>query len=605
MCRFGAGGMGEVYRARDTKLDREVAIKVLPAALAQDPERLARFEREAKVLAALNHSNIAQIYGVEESGGVRALVMELVPGESLKGPLPLETALGYAKQIAEALEAAHEKGIVHRDLKPANIMITPASVVKVLDFGLAAFPSRDHEGADPNVSPTLTISPTRAGMILGTAAYMSPEQARGKPVDKRADIWAFGVVLYEMLTGRQAFPGDTITDVLAAVVTKEPEWDRVPGKVRRLLQSCLQKDPKQRLQAIGDWRLLLDDAPQVTPRRYGWMIALAAGICVVLGAAMFILGRRTSRTPSPSFQRVTFRRGIIDNGRFANGGRTIVYSASWDGNPLRVFSTQAENPESRDLGIVNARLLGVSTSDEMAIALRPGPILARVPISGGTPRKVANDIVAADWTSDGNSLAVVRSKPGFQQLEFPIGNVLYQTTGGIFNPRISPKGDLIAFLEQPLGALGGVGSVVAVDTKGTKKTLTELWLGEITGLAWSPSSDEILFTAAAYGITTSLYAVNRSGRQRLIAHLSGNFDVLDVAADGRLLMGHGVVSSALFYLPTLDSKETDLYWHDSSVLSDISRDGNALLFSEAGDATRRVRIMLLICVVRTARQPSG
>src|SRR5580704_1574960 len=190
LASIGAGGMGEVYRARDTKLDRDVAIKVLPAALAQDPERLARFEREAKVLASLNHPNIAQIYGIED----RALVMELVDGQTLRGPLPLETALNYARQIADALEAAHDKNIIHRDLKPANIMITPAGVVKVLDFGLAAVA----QSSNPAVSPTLTISPTRAGMILGTAGYMSPEQARGKPVDKRADVWAFGVVLFEM-----------------------------------------------------------------------------------------------------------------------------------------------------------------------------------------------------------------------------------------------------------------------------------------------------------------------------------------------------------------------------------------------------------------------
>jgi eukaryotic-like serine/threonine-protein kinase len=586
---IGAGGMGEVYRARDTKLDRDVAIKVLPAALAQDPERLARFEREAKVLAALNHPNIAQIYGVEESGGVRALVMELVPGESLKGPLPLETALNYAKQIADALEAAHEKGIVHRDLKPANIMVTPAGVVKVLDFGLAAFPNRDHdEGADPNVSPTLTISPTRAGMILGTAAYMAPEQARGQAADRRADIWAFGVVFYEMLTGRQAFGGETITDVLAAVVTKEPEWDRVPTKVQRLLQACLQKDPKQRLQAIGDWRLLIEDAPQIAPKvapqRYGRMIALVAGACLLLAAGIFA-GRRTSRIPSPSFQRVTFRRGVVDNGRFANGGRTIAYSASWDGNPYRLYSTQAESPESRDLGIVNGHLLGVSTSDDMAVTLGSGT-LARVPISGGAPRQVTDDIVAADWTSDGKRLAVVRSRPGFQQLEFPIGNVLYQTTGGIVGPRISPKGDLIAFLDEPLGATLGVGSVATMDTKGNKKTLTQFWLGYIKGLAWSSSGKEILFNAATYGFTTSLYAVSPSGGQRLVAHLPGNFAVLDVAPDGRLLMSHQVFSDALFYLPNMDSKETDLYWHDLSIVSDISRDGKSILFAEAGDATR-------------------
>jgi len=224
--------MGEVYRARDTKLDREVAIKILPDAVAHDPERLARFEREAKVLASLNHPNIAAIYGVED----RALIMELVEGENLKGPLPLETALFYAKQIADALEAAREKGIIHRDLKPANVKVTPEGVVKVLDFGLAR--AAEERPVDAQNSPTITMSPTRAGMILGTAAYMSPEQARGKAVDKRADIWAFGCVLYEMLTGRPAFTGETITDVLAAVVKTEPDWNAVPEKVRRLLASC-------------------------------------------------------------------------------------------------------------------------------------------------------------------------------------------------------------------------------------------------------------------------------------------------------------------------------------------------------------------------------
>src|SRR5580658_5782336 len=270
---IGAGGMGEVYRARDTKLKREVALKVLPEAFAQDPDRMLRFQREAEVLAALNHPNIAHIYGVEE----RALVMELVEGETLQGPLKLETALNYARQIADALEAAHEKNIIHRDLKPANIMITPAGVVKVLDFGLAAV-VQSSDPSNPANSPTLTISPTRAGMILGTAGYMSPEQARGKPVDKRADIWAFGVVLFEMLTGKPLFEGETVSDTLAQVLTKEPDWNQVPAKVRWLLQACLQKDPKQRLQAIGDWRLLLTDVQQLpvaasSPSRLGWMVA--------------------------------------------------------------------------------------------------------------------------------------------------------------------------------------------------------------------------------------------------------------------------------------------------------------------------------------------
>jgi len=295
----GAGGMGEVYKAKDTKLDRDVAIKVLPAALANDPERLARFEREAKVLASLNHPNIAQIYGLEESGGVRALVMELVPGVTLaaalthgsaspvreggdgtganaaagsehprahargsrSGVVPgltIDTALHYAGQIAEALSAAHDKGITHRDLKPANIMITPEGVVKVLDFGLAAVtePSAAKEG-DASQSPTLTMRATQAGMILGTAAYMAPEQAAGQTVDRRADIWAFGVVLYEMLTGEQLFTGETVAHILAAVIHKEPDFERVPAEMRPLLKRCLEKQPKKRLQAIGDWELLL------------------------------------------------------------------------------------------------------------------------------------------------------------------------------------------------------------------------------------------------------------------------------------------------------------------------------------------------------------
>src|ERR1700685_2411790 len=297
---IGAGGMGEVYRARDTKLDRDVAIKVLPASFAQDPERLARFEREAKVLASLNHPNIAQIYGIED----RALVMELVPGESLKGPLPLETAMNYAKKIADALEDAHEKGIIHRDLKPANIMVTPQGVVKVLDFGLATV-AQSSDPSNPANSPTLTISPTRAGMILGTAAYMSPEQARGKVVDKRADIWAFGVVLFEMLTGKPLFHGETVSDTLAQVLTKEPDWEQVPAKVRRLLQACLQKDPKQRLQAVGDWKLMLTDVQQIhvaAPSQSQFSFAAwaaAAALALALGVALWAPRRAANSVDRP------------------------------------------------------------------------------------------------------------------------------------------------------------------------------------------------------------------------------------------------------------------------------------------------------------------
>ena len=283
--------MGAVYRATDTKLNRDVAIKVLPEAFAADAGRMARFEREAQVLAALNHPNIATIYGVEQG----ALIMELVEGPDLKGPVPVETAIQYARQIAAGLEAAHEKGIIHRDLKPANIKVTPEGVVKLLDFGLARSTgeSQSESSVSPTMSPTLSLAMTQAGMILGTAAYMSPEQARGKPIDKRADIWAFGVILFEMLTGRHLYGGgETVTDTLAAVVLRDPDYaalpPETPPRVRRLMERCLQKDPKQRLRDIGDARLVLDE-PEPAPvgaaqmaRRRAWLPWAVAGISLAI-----------------------------------------------------------------------------------------------------------------------------------------------------------------------------------------------------------------------------------------------------------------------------------------------------------------------------------
>jgi Tol biopolymer transport system component/predicted Ser/Thr protein kinase len=409
---IGAGGMGEVYRARDTKLKREVALKVLPDSFARDPERMARFQREAEVLAALNHPNIAQIYGVED----RALVMELVPGESLKGPLPLETALNYARQIADALEAAHEKNIIHRDLKPANIMITPQGVVKVLDFGLAVIPSRDREGADSVNSATLTISPTRAGMILGTAGYMSPEQARGKPVDKRADIWAFGVVLFEMLTGQRLFDGETVSDTLAAVLKEEPDWTRVPAKVRRLLRACLQKDPKQRLQAIGDWKLMLaEDAPIATApsrSRFGWV---AWGVAAVLGVTTVVALWAPWRKP-PAAELTRFQIPLPPNVTLPSAtapqevspdGRKLAFAAVEAGGKLRLWIRSLDSLDARPLpGIelantpqpffwsYDSRFLAFFSADHK---------LKKVDISGGPAQTLcdAADVAGGGWNRDG------------------------------------------------------------------------------------------------------------------------------------------------------------------------------------------------------------
>ena len=413
---IGAGGMGEVYRAKDTKLDREVAIKTLPEAFGRDPERLARFEREAKALAALNHPNIAAIYGVED----RALVMELVEGEGLDslikaGPLPIDTALDYARQIADALDAAHEKGIVHRDLKPANIKITPQGMVKVLDFGLATIVQlSDPNTSDATNSPTFTMSPTRAGMILGTAAYMSPEQARGKPVDKRADIWAFGVVLYEMLTGKKLFHGETITDILASVVKEEPDLTRVPLKVRRLLRACLQKDPKQRLQAIGDYRLLLDAEDEAVGREErdpAYKRWLWPGVAVLLLAALGIVSfihLREKPPPAPEVMRFQIpppeKSAFGENMALSPDGRRIAFTA---------FGADGHSQISiRSLDAIDSRVLpgtaGVTavfwSPDSRFLAYADGSKLKKIDVGGGPPITLCEfqqPVGSGSWSASG------------------------------------------------------------------------------------------------------------------------------------------------------------------------------------------------------------
>jgi Tol biopolymer transport system component/predicted Ser/Thr protein kinase len=343
---LGAGGMGEVYRALDSKLGREVAIKILPEAFANDPERLARFEREAKVLASLNHTHIAQIYGIED----RALVMELVEGENLRGPLPVEKALKYARQMAEALEAAHEKGIVHRDLKPANVRVTPAGVVKVLDFGLAK--AADAPAGDASAVETLSLPLTHAGMMMGTAAYMSPEQAQGAAADPRGDIWSFGAVLFEMLVGKRAFPGKTVSDTLVAVMGTEPDWSALPGAtppaVRKLLRQCLRKDRQQRLQAIGDARIALEEvgadpeAPVIERRRASYLPwAAAAGVLALFAGAGWWMEWQAARTVDHPLMSLN-----VDPGPDAIPGINLTAAISPDGTRL-VFLVQGADGKVR------------------------------------------------------------------------------------------------------------------------------------------------------------------------------------------------------------------------------------------------------------------
>ncbi len=470
---IGAGGMGEVYRAKDTKLDRDVAIKVLPAALAQDPERLARFEREAKVLASLNHPNIAAIYGVEE----RALVMELVPGESIKGPLPLETALNYAHQIADALEAAHEKNIIHRDLKPANIMVTPAGVIKVLDFGLAAV-AQSSDASNPANSPTLTISPTRAGMILGTAAYMSPEQARGKPVDKRADIWAFGVVLFEMLTGQRLFDGETVSDTLAQVLTKEPDWEQVPGKVRRLLKKCLERDPKKRLRDIGDAWELLEDAPATTvssPSRRATTGWVAAGALVVaLGIALWAPWRGTKPADRPLVRLdvdlgadVSLPTpGLVSSVVISPDGTRLVYAS---GNPPKLFTRRLDQSKASELPGTEGATIPFFSPDGQWVGFNTRGKLNKISVEGGAvvPLADVSNFAGASWGEDG-SIIMIDFIKGLQRI--PAGGGPPEALAGLANgetslafPQILPGGKAILF-GASIGAIDVDTNVIEVLT---------------------------------------------------------------------------------------------------------------------------------------------
>jgi serine/threonine-protein kinase len=466
----------------------------LPAALAQDPERLARFEREAKVLASLNHPNIAQIYGIED----RALVMELVPGEPLRGPLSLETALNYARQIADALEAAHEKNIVHRDLKLANIMITPAGVVKVLDFGLASVLNRDREDAEPSNSPTLTISPTRAGMILGTAGYMSPEQARGKPVDKRADIWAFGVVLFEMLTGKPLFEGETISDTLAAVIKEEPGWTRVPPKVRRLLKKCLEKDPKKRLRDIGDAWELLEEAEPVTTApsrsRLSFVAWLAAAVLALVAAGASWIAYRATR---PAELKPLVRLNLdLPSSTFALSpdGTRIAYlqPGAGGGEPMLATRLLAESNATILPGTENAKYPFFSP-DGQWIGFGAKDQLQKVSIRGGAPVPLAAEAAfnGGAWGKDGSIIAPLSIAAPLMRIP-DTGGVPEEVVrpddagaAGIISPQYLPGGHAILFT-----AIFNTGTAVYAKNLSTGKTqrlvenaLIALYLptGESTG----------------------------------------------------------------------------------------------------------------------------
>ena len=610
---LGAGGMGEVYRAKDTRLKREVAVKVLPAAFSADPDRLRRFEQEALAASALNHPGILTVHDFGMQEGAPYIVTELLDGVTLReklggSALSERKTIAYALQIAKGLAAAHAKGIVHRDLKPENLFVTSDSRVKILDFGLAKLTQPEAPGAPLTEAPTLAPQ-TEAGVIVGTVGYLSPEQVRGLPADPRSDLFAFGAILCEMLTGERTFQRRSAIETMSAILKEEPPELSTPGReVSPGLQSvachCLEKNPDERFQSARDLAFALEalsgvPAPGSAPAgpsgpaksRRVLPSLLGAGLFLAGGAVAWLLASRgpDGRT-TPSFHQLTFRNGTIYSAAFAPDGQTILYSASWDGGPIQIYSTRAESPESRPLGLPPAVVLGISSSAEMALALRRpedrwflGGTLAQAPLGGGSPREILENVQEADWAPDGKQFAVVRSVASRCRLEFPIGKVLYETDGWIGNPRVSPKGDRVAFVEHP--QVGNqAGTVAVVDRAGARKNLTGEW-GFILGLAWAPAGGEIWFTAVGTGANSELRAVSLAGRQRLLTRAAGPLTIQAVFSDGRALVTRDRGSGGMMFRSPTEKQEHDLYWLDGSISTDISPDGKRLLFFESGGAS--------------------
>ncbi len=610
---IGAGGMGEVFRARDTRLGRDVALKILPASVAFLPDRLRRFAQEAQAAAALNHPNVLAVYDVHTDGETPYVVSELLDGETLRsaldrGPLAPRRAVEIATQVAAGLAAAHQKGIVHRDVKPENIFLTTDGRAKLLDFGLARMTGPGTEDADTTCAAEPAV--TQPGVVLGTVGYMAPEQVRGEPADWRADVFALGAVCYEMLAGIRAFRGDTSVEVMTAILQSDPPpmpADRVAPGLERAILRCLEKSPAQRFQSTSDVAYAFDaivagtaaapadPGPAPSPARrltpLPLLAAILGGVGLGLAGAWAMWRGDVPEQSSPTYEAKTFDRLPVMNARFMPDGQTIVYSAASRAHEpsIYVIGPSAEAPQR--LEVPAAHLLSVSRSGELAVITSARHLthrlylgtLARMTI-GSSPRPLLEGVREADWGPDGESLAIVRDLgDGRDGLEYPAGTPLHQASGYLSDPRVSPDGRRVAFVAHSW-RFDDRGRVMVAERGSAARALTpELW--SIQGLAWTPDGTTLVYSGNATGGSTMqpmAVAVSGETPPRTVLTVPARLIVHDVGRDGRWLAVREDLAFGVRALVPGSDGERELGWLGSTGARALSADGRQLLMVDVG-----------------------